>query len=148
MLRTVTRTSVAAGHEPQDRQQYHGAEDGHTEAGEVEVERLRLAGRESVEQPAERRADHPDQHADQAALPAPVPAADDQVRGPADDRAEDHPCDEAHGASLLEQLHKSYCTRTLVQLLLCIMVEEKNVREIRDSRALAAIAHPLRHRLL
>jgi DNA-binding transcriptional ArsR family regulator len=28
------------------------------------------------------------------------------------------------------------------------MVEEKNVREIRDSRALAAIAHPLRHRLL
>lgn len=27
-------------------------------------------------------------------------------------------------------------------------MEEKNVREIRDSKALAAIAHPLRHRLL
>src|SRR4051812_21439100 len=146
-LRTVTRSTAETAHEPEDRQQHDGAEDGHAEAGEVEVERLRLAGREPVDQPAERRADHAHDHADQATLPAPVAAADDEVRGPADDRAEDHPCDETHGGSLREHLYKGHCTRTLVQLLLCVM-EEKNVREIRDSKALAAMSHPLRRRLL
>lgn len=113
LFRGPALSGAASGEEAVEEQEDYGADDGYDEAAEVELEDLRLARQEFIEEPSDEGAGDAEHHGDNAA--ARVPSGSQKLGDYPGDQAEDYPaeysqlCLHRRSGTVLTRICTSFC---------------------------------------